>query len=294
MHYKTIWLLGAMLALSACGGGGSGGSAPAATPPPPASGMPTASITNTQTAANDLAKTGASGAATAVSASKFSTIPMEQMITSVSNAIAVNQVTPGTYSRTEPCADAGTSLSYTFTLHSSTGLSAGDGATLNFMNCTLVTGYALNGTITFSFTRYVSASDFAFSLSTSNFTSVTNGVTIGPFNSTGSYDLNNGVITTTYVTNGVTVVGQPQVTVNGTLATITSGTVHTYYGSSGWVDCTYNTWGIDNTPGKAVSGSITITAANGDKTVITAMGGNYQVDITTNGGLTSYTYTVPM
>ena len=288
MRYSSTWIFGALLALSACGGGGSGGGGgPASIPAPPATGTPTGIISNTQTAANDLTKTSMTGINAVLNASKLNGVPIGLLGGFSGSSAKTTAAGVITSSNSVACGTSGT-MSFTYTLNTTTGISAGDSATIVFTNCSFVSDYTINGTVIITFTRYVSPTDLAFAITTINLSSTSGGITSGPFNYTGSYDVNNNTIVSAYHINGITVVGQPVVTDDGTYTTIVSGLVHIDYGTSGWVEVAYNNWKIANATGKPVSGMITITAANGDSAVITASAGNYQVDITINGVVTSY------
>ncbi|MBI3561209.1 MAG: hypothetical protein HY080_05770 [Gammaproteobacteria bacterium] len=289
MRYITTWILGAVLVLSACGGGGSSGnsSGPTSPPAPPASGTPTATITNSPTVATNLTKISTTGLKAVLSADKLGTVPLANLLGGPMITAKTTAVGATTAGNSVSCGVNGGTMNFTFMVNNTTTLSAGDSVTIVFTDCAFVAGTRLNGSINITFTRYIDATNYAFNLTTSNFTSTSANLTNGPYNYTGSFDLNNNIITSAFNVDGVTVVGQPVVSVNGSQST-TSGTVHIDYASAGWIECVYSNWVVDNTTGKPLSGTITITAANGDSAVITVVGSHYQVAITINGVLTSY------
>lgn len=291
MKNYLISIVAATLILSACGGGG-GNSGPAPIPPPPVAGTPTAGITNSQATANDLSKTSVAAIASLRSASNSNNIPINQLVTNINNVLASGSVPVGTQSATVSCANANSRLDVTYTLSSSTGLRAGDSFMLSFTNCEFVPGFQFNGTIAFNFSRYLSTSDYAFSLSASNFTFINSGTTYGPFNYVGSIDVNNQTTITSYLINDVRVIGLPMVTDDGTYTTVASGVTHINYPGGGWIEVTYNNWVIDDATGKPVSGTMTLTAANGDTATISTDGVNYVVTITINGTTKIYNVAV--
>jgi hypothetical protein len=56
------------------------------------------------------------------------------------------------------------------------------------------------------------------------------------------------------------------------------------------VDCVYSNWFYDSSTGRATTGTVTVTAPNGDRAVITATSTGYTVVITV--GTTTQTFTV--
>lgn len=291
MKNYLVSILVATVMLTACGGGG-GNSGPAPTPPPPVAGTPTAGITNSQTTANDLSKTSVAAITSLRSASNSNNIPINQLVTNINNVLASGSVPVGTQSDTGSCANVNSRLDVSYTLSSSTGLSAGDSFMLSFTNCEFVPGFQFNGAIAFNFSRYLSASDYAFSLSASNLTFIYNNATYGPFNYASSIDINTQTTITSYLINDVRVIGIPVMTSMNGQTTIASGVTHINYPGGGWIEVTYNNWVIDDATGKPVSGTMTITAANGDTAAITTDGVNYVVTITINGTTKIYNVAV--
>jgi hypothetical protein len=170
----------------------------------------------------------------------------------------------------------------------------GDTMTETFTNCSANAGSSVSGTEVATVTSWVSATSFAYTLTLTNITTITNDVTYGPYVFSGNYSYANGSYSYSYTsTNNNTIVGQPVVTRSGNNATIVTGTSHVNSPSGGWYNAVYSNWTWDITTGKAASGSVAINGANGDTVVITALGnGQYNVDITVSGVTTSYSVTI--
>jgi hypothetical protein len=273
-------------ALSACGGGDDGG------PPgngngggntgsaPPATGAPTTAITSDQGSASALANASISGANALVQASSASGLPLGVLV-SPPTGLQSTQTTACPY---------GGSVTTTINMAGTGGITSGDTVQSTYANCAYAAGYVMNGSSQIRYDRWVSATDFAFSVTLTNFTYTYDGRTWGPYSYTGNYAYANGSYSYSYTVNGATIVGQPVVSTSGTNITVNSGTVRTTYGG-GWVEWTYQGFTYDSATGRPISGTVTVTGSNGTRAVITVTSTGYTVAITVNGTTTTYTVT---
>lgn len=272
----------AAVLLAACGGGGgyggdNGGGGGGT--PPPTTGAPTASLQASNASATSLVSTAKTSAAALAKAGGLNGVPFLGLIVSPPTGI--------TQSGSENCANSG-SIAFTYTIADQNGnITAGDRLSIVATNCSQVAGQVVNGSLAIVFTRYASASDFAWDITATNLSATYGGVTYGPYSFQAHYDLHNGVVAYTYTIDGTTVVSRPTVLYSGVNVTITSGTVRSNYGD-GWVEIAYSNWQYNSETGRPTSGTITITASNGNSAVITVTDTGYNVAITVGGSTTSY------
>lgn len=73
----------------------------------------------------------------------------------------------------------------------------------------------------------------------------------------------------------------------GSTTTVQAGRI-----SNTEIDCVYSNWSYDSSTGRATTGTVTVTAPNGDRAVITATSTGYTVVITV--GTTTQTFTVAL
>lgn len=280
----TLW---ASAALVACGGGGGdggttggGGNGGGNGSAPPATGTPTVAITSDQSSATALANASITGATALVQASSASGLPLGLLVSPPTGLQStVNQACP-----------AGGSVTVTVNVASTGTVTAGDTIESVYASCAYAANYVMNGTSLIRYDRWVSSTDFAFSITLTNFTVNNNGRVMGPYSYTGNYAYANGTYNYSYTVNGSTIVGQPVVTSSGSNITVSSGTVRTTYGS-GWIEWTYEGFTYDSSTGRPVSGTVTVTGSNGTRAVITVTATGYTVQITVNGTTSTYTVT---
>lgn len=253
---------------------------PAPTPstPPPTTGSPTTTLTASQSSAQSLADSARANADALVQAGTLNGVPIGVLV-SPPNAL--------TSSSTQPCTAGGT-FTYTFNFASNTGtLSSGDTYSASYNNCSFSTGSVISGSINVVYSRWVSATDYAFDITATGYTVTSGSFSYGPYSYSAHYDNTGGQFSYSYTVNGSTVIGQPVVAVTGTSATISSGTIRTNYGG-GWVEVSISNWHYDTATGRPTSGTMTVTAANGTTATITVTNTGYTVQITVNGVTSSY------
>jgi len=282
---RLLIALLASAALAACGGGGDGGSTGGGGggntgTAPPATGTPTTAITSDQTSASALANASINGASALVQASSASGLPLGVLVSAPT----------GLQSTSTTACPAGGSVTTTVNMAGTGGITSGDTIQSVYANCAYAAGYVMNGTSLIRYDRWVSATDFVFSVTLTGFTYTYDGRTWGPYSYTGNYAYANGTYNYSYTVNGSTIVGQPVVTSSGSNITVSSGTVRTTYGS-GWIEWTYEGFTYDSSTGRPVSGTVTVTGSNGTRAVITVTATGYTVQITVNGTTSTYTVT---
>ncbi len=214
---------------------------------------------------------------------------------------AINTL-PGGVLTTLQCSSLGQSGSGTYSVDSnigSGGPTTGSTITITYGNCTFTSSGStstINGSMTLTYTRYNSAQDFAISTKYTNltmaFTSPSGNYTYGPMNGTYTIDFANGTYSysSTMANGGASNISSSNIVTSGSSITITSATyVYNSTSASGVIKVVFNNWRYDSTTGRAVSGSITVTGANGNTVKIDATGTGYTVTYTVNGAVTAYT-----
>ncbi len=303
MNLKVIStiFLGALL-VTGCGGGGGGGSGSGGNPP---SGLsistsPTATFTSSQADADTLAKEIQNGTPDLVAAVSMQNIP------------AGISTLPAGVSGSYPCSNLSStgigsgSMTYDTNMPSSGTPTAGTYVNMTFSSCTFdvssTTTFTLNGSSKVTYTRFNSYSDYATSVSYSNFTmsivdtSTSTNDSYGPISGSYVLDVSGGTITiaTQLPNGGVTNLLVANVSYSGNNVTINSATyVYNSPGEGGIIKVEFNGWTYDSTTGIPISGTITVTDANGDTVVITALAGNVTVTYNINNTTTAYTVTFP-
>jgi hypothetical protein len=247
----------------------------AAGPVPSPSGTPTASLASTQTEASSLAaevKAGYANAASASAGAGFKTpfgVETAALPQGVSATISCSLFASGgsgsiTYDISGTAITTGTAISYTY-------------------NACSYSGYTFNGAVNIVYDRYVSPSDFAFTISYTNFTASGPGVASQSVSGKSSCSVAAGV-SSCYYNDGTR--GW-----SSTMSYSASGTVNGSYAvnyGNGSVQVTYANFG-------ATGGTATITGANGSKAVVTRNSAtSFTVTITPSGGGASSSYTVTL
>jgi hypothetical protein len=281
--------------LAACGGSdkpssdgnGGGGSTPGLS----LGTAPTATLPSSQDSAAALAAEVQSGAAEIVAAANRPT-----NLPAGVDTLPVGAVT------TLQCSQlsAGGTGSYSIDSNLTGEPTAGSTITISYDACSFTASgitITYDGTITMTYTRYVSASDYAITYSASHFSYAATGsvsYAYGPLDYSFSFDYANGELSYTYYssTGGAIAVTPGSVTTNGDDVTISSGTyVYTSAAGGGVVKVVYDHWTYDTTTLHPVSGSVTITGASGAQVAITASSTGYTVVYSDSTG-TLGTFTV--
>jgi hypothetical protein len=311
MKYSKHWIFTAVAvaSLAACGGGDS---APAATTPTPAATTPavttpavttpatttpavtapaattpaitapaagslapspsaaaTAEITNSQSTADTLKNEALNGYAAAKNASVGAGFQGPLGVESGALPSGVTgSISCSVYGGTG-------SVSYDFP---STAIGAGTEIVYSYNACSF-SGYTYNGVFRLKYTRYTSATDFAFTSTYENFTLTGNGLTNQSFSGSQSYDYRNGVVSS-YYSDGTRGWSSTMTYTNNTA----NGSYSVGYGS-GTVTVKYTNFG-------ATSGTAEITGANGSKVLITRTSATgFTLKLTDkNGTVTTYNY----
>lgn len=288
MKFTKIWFFSAVMALTACGGGGGDGGGNTTTPQStPSSGTPTATISNTSNTATALAKSSTNASSSAINAGNFDS---NGQLNIVNTLLSSFPLPVSTAKFDQSCGNTGGMLTIQYSVSDVTTISVNDTLSVSYKDCQLSNGAIVNGSVNYKMTRFVSATDYTIQIDAQKFSVSVNGVTYGPVSYTGNIDFSNSIVT---ISTGTYNLGSAITVVDFKLTSdptriVMNATVNTAY-DTGWINCVYNNWTIDKTTSKPVSGSITITGANGNKAVITVVNGSYQVDITINSVVTSYT-----
>lgn len=294
MKIKTIsvFILGALL-VAGCGGGGDSSNSGSGSSVNNLSlnTSPTAKLASSQSSANALATEIQNNAPRVVAASEVLSLPL-----------AMSALPGGVSSGSIDCSaitgmGGSGSISYTVDIHSPP--LSGDSGSATFNACMIVyngVSYTLNGTAGMSFPRYSSSTDYAFIIGYSNFSvSAVSGAgnySSGQVSGSITLDDTNGTVTvTSNLDDGsATDIASSNVQYNGAQITITSASyVYNSPAAGGIIKVDFSNWVYDTSTGKPVSGSITVTGANGDSVMIVANGSDYTVTYTISGVQTSYT-----
>jgi hypothetical protein len=295
MKFSKHWIFTAvaLASLAACGGGGDSAPAantPAATTPAvttpavttpavtaPAAGtlapspnaVATTEITNSQATADSLKTEALNGYVAAKNAAAGATFKGPLGV----EAGALPSGVTGTIS----CATLGGSGSITYDFPS-TAIGAGTEIAYSYNACSF-SGYTYNGVFRIKYTRYTSATDFAFTSTYENFTFTGNGLSNQSFSGSQSYDYRNGVVSS-YYSDGTRGWSSTMTYTNNTA----NGSYSVGYGS-GTVTVKYTNFG-------ATSGTAEITGANGTKVLITRTSATgFTLKLTDkNGTVTTYNY----
>ena len=282
------------LLITGCGGGGGDGDkgGTGGTNSLTINSAPTAVLSGSQTNAAALAKEIQDDVPELVELTSTKTLPG-----------AINTLPGGVVTTIQCSSFSGNgSGSGTYTVDSNTGnggITTGSMITGTYSNCTFVTGgytYTINGSTTTTYTRYTSEMDFAMSVTYSNLTttvtSASENYSYGPISGTYSIDNANGTYSFSYTLSngGASNISSSNVSTSGGNTTITSATYVYNSGSSGGViKVVFNNWRYNTTTGHPVSGSITVTGANGTTVKIDAAATTYTVTYTVSGAVTAYT-----
>lgn len=288
----TTWagrlaLVAALAALTACGGGGDDSSTDTPTDgtTTPAPGTPTdlREITLSQSTADAAVATVNEGVAAVREVGAANLLP--------GGLVARGLPTGATSSGTIQCSTLGSSgsgsIDYTMTYDDSTFFPSSYSYVYN--NCTFSStgySYAMSGSGSLNYSRYVSATDYVFTLVYDLTYSYTGGgySDSGTVSSTETCTASGDSVDCTYQV-GDSALRDVSITTSGSVTTIDNATIDGSY-----VDCVYSGWSYDASNGRATSGTVTVTDGNGNTAVITATTSGYTVVITVGGS--SQTYTV--
>lgn len=231
-----------------------------------------------------------------VSAAGSSTmdISMAQSLSSVPTTLnAVNSPASATLSGSYACSALGNNGSGDIGFTGTVSLPSGDpqSLALTINDCTFSIGlntYALNGSESSSYLSYVSSTDFVFSESWNVTLAVTGAWTYTrDFNGTASCSADAGALSCAFDLGSSQIEAGFSATQAGSVTTVNSANL-----MSRGLTMVMTDWVYDSAVGYAVSGSVLLTDATGNSSLITAMGGGTYTVVNTVGGMaTSYTVT---
>jgi hypothetical protein len=284
-----VCLVAALCASCSSSSGGSGGPSAVSTGLP-ANSKPTAALAASQSKATALVTEIQQGATELVQAADRPT-----------DLPAGVDTLPTGVVETLQCSSLGTSGSGSITVNESgSSPAAGTVVSVTYDQCAFSSSgvtVTYNGSVTEEYVSYTSATDFELAVDANNFSFSTDDGSSGTTASekiSYSYtiDVSNGVETISYTASngGSLVITASDVVTHGSDETITQGTyVYDSSAGGGVVKAVYDNWTYDSSKGFAISGSVTVTGANGAKVVITASATNYTVVYTSASGVvTSY------
>jgi hypothetical protein len=293
IYIRGLIVLCALTAgVPACGGGG-GGSSGGGSPSPIATGLPlatppTASLAASQTSAAALAAEIQDGATQLVKvASAPSDLP--GAVGGVEETLQCSQLSPG----------GSGSATVDESNFSGGSPSAGAYVEITYNDCTLTSGSlteSINGSLEEEYVSYSSTTDFAIAIEATNLTVDISGQAEVTLNFSETLTLSNGNETVSYTAanGGSLEITSSDVVTSGNDVTITSATyVYQSAAGGGVVSAVYDNWEYDTTTGLPISGSVTVTGANGNTVVIDATSSGYTVTYTVAGVASSYTVTYP-
>ncbi len=163
----------------------------------------------------------------------------------------------------------------------STAIASGYTVSYTYNACSYA-GYTFNGTVTLTYDRYTSPTDFAYTVKYSNFSVSGNGLSSTNVSGTTSCNLSGGTASC-YYNDGTRGWSSTMTYSNGAV----NGSYAVNYGN-GSVQVSYVNFG-------ATGGTATVTGSNGSKAVITRTSATaFTVAITPSTGAATSTYTVTL
>jgi hypothetical protein len=250
----------------------------------------------TQAAADALSQAANNNVATVVAANSAQIVPTSPTSpTSPAGAYISDLPMGATTVQTYSCsqfASGGTGTISMAVISDANGYPAS--ASFTYSKCTFsVSGQtvSLDGTANAIF-HFVSSTNFSFDV-TYNLSYVYSGTysSSGHLNSSASCTYSHPTLSCSYNV-GRSSVSNASVSISGTKTTVTSATVNTdRTTASNNLKIEYSNWLYDSSLGRATSGTVTITDANGNTAVITAGASSYSVTITYNKSTYHYTVT---
>lgn len=284
------------LLIAGCGGGGSDGDGN--------KGGPGGSSSLTINSAPTAVFSGSQANAAALAKEIQDDVPELVGLTSTKNLPSAINTLPGGVVTTLECSSFSENGngSGTYTVDNNIGnggITTGSKIAISYNDCTFVAAgytYTVKGSMTITYTRYTSETDFAMSMTYSNLTTtLTSGsdsYSYGPISGTYNIDYANGTYSFSYTLSngGASNISSSNIITSGNNITITSATyVYNSESSGGIVKVVFDNWSYNTTTGHPVSGSITVTGANGNTVKIDATATTYTVTYTVNGVVTAYT-----
>lgn len=239
-------------------------------------GAAAAAIELNQQSANKLVADVNAGVAQLQQADAVGGLPFGAQIMALPIGATVNQ--------SIACSTIGTggsgAINYSMTYNESTGQPVSVNYTYD--NCSFTSAgfsYAFNGSGAMSYSNWVDQSNYSFTISYNlTYSFVSAGYTdSGTVNSTESCTFIAGAANCS-LRIGSNDVRDVQITSQGSVTTVQTGRI-----SNSEIDCVYSGWVYDSSIGRATSGTVTVTAPNGDRAVITATSTGYTVAITVSG-----------
>ncbi len=245
----------------------------------------TAAIALSQTSANQLVADVNAGVSSLRQADAVALLPFGAQTSTLPMGATIDQ--------TIDCGslDGGTgsgsgTISFTTNVNDSTGQPVSTQFAYN--NCSFGGAgfsYSINGTGGLTYTNWTNETSFTFRLVYNMTYSFTNGgySDAGTLNSVQTCIVNGDLEDCSY-SFGDNQVRDVTLSTNGSVTTVSQGRI-----SNDYVDCLYNGWVFDSTTGRATAGTVTVTAPNGDRAVITAANNGYTVVITVGGSSNTFT-----
>lgn len=225
---------------------------------------------------------------------------VNQGVATLRQADAASSLPGGAFTRTLPggasiqqslaCATLGTGGSGTidFTINVDDATQRPTTSTFNYNNCSFQSvGYSasFNGTGALTYSNYVSAESFTYSLTFNMSYNISSGGVVeqGTLNSTEVCTISAAGADCRFQV-GDALVDNVTISTSGSVTTISSGSI-----DSSTIDCVYTGYTYDGATGRATSGSVTVTDAQGNQAVVTASATGYTVVITVNGQSSTWT-----
>ncbi len=200
-----------------------------------------------------------------------------------------------TVEQTLDCSDLGVgagSGSINFTINSNDSTGQPVSSLFSYNNCNIATGdfnYLVNGTGEMTYTNWTSATSYSFRLAYN----MTYRYSSGTYNDEGTLNsvqvcTINGEQEDCSFSFGDDQVRDVSLNTSGSVTTVSDARI-----SNSLVDCVYSGWVFDASNGRATSGTVTVTAPNGDRAVIAASSTGYTVDITVGATTSRFTVAFP-
>lgn len=244
---------------------------------------PAAVIALTQASANQLVDEVNAGVSALRQADTVAALPFGAQTVSLPLGATINQSIDCSTLGGE--SGSGT-ISYSITVDDATGQPVS--SLFNYNNCSFsAAGFtsSINGTGSLTFTNWASETSYSFRL----VYDLTYSFTSGSYSDSGTVRSEqvctiNGELEDCSYSFGDDQVRDVVITNNGGVTTVERGRITNVN-----IDCVYDGWVFDESAGRATAGTVTVTAPNGDRAVITATSAGYTVVITVGGSSSTFT-----
>lgn len=304
--FGRVALVMAFVFIAACGsgGGGDGGSTSSSGSSGDSGSTSSGGTPSSGSISLDSAPTavlaGSQSNANALAAEVQSDVPDLVAATSTEGLPGGISTLPAGTAMTIDCLSGSMTIDYDDSgIDDSGNIPAGWTTATTYNNCSYTYGgytSVYNGTTTATYTRFISWTDYAISITYSNLTYAYSGLygnySYGPMNGTYSYDVANGVYSYSYslANGGISNISSSNIIRSGSRVTITSATyVYNSTSAGGVIKAVFDNWTYDTSTGLPVSGSVTITGANNTSAQIVASSAGYTITYTGSNGVVAYT-----